>query len=112
MFFFCYNQKMANLNKLRKNGFEFICGVDEAGRGPLAGPMSLGFFCVSIDKYKDVIEQLLKLGLNDSKKLKENKREEIFSKLQSKNFFNAMISAKEIDKKGISKCMQIMIKNF
>jgi ribonuclease HII len=110
--FLCYNQKVVNLNKLREKGFEYICGVDEAGRGPLAGPMSLGFFCVSIGEYKNVIKPLLKLGLNDSKKIKENKREEIFKLLSKTHYSNAMLSAKEIDKKGISKCMQILIKKL
>jgi ribonuclease HII len=69
---------VANLNKLKKQGFKYICGVDEAGRGPLAGPLSLGFFVVEISKYNEVFKPLLKAGLNDSKKIKEEKREKIF----------------------------------
>lgn len=48
-----------------------VCGVDEAGRGPLAGPVVAAAAFLSID---DVPESL-RLGLNDSKKLSEKKRE-------------------------------------
>ena len=47
-----------------------ICGVDEAGRGPFAGPV-VAAACILPDGF--VIE-----GLNDSKKLSEKKREELF----------------------------------
>jgi ribonuclease HII len=54
------------------------------------------------------------MGLNDSKKIKEEKREKLFELIKHSEgkFFNAMISAKEIDKKGIAKCMQILIKKL
>ena len=53
-----------------KSGFEFICGVDEAGRGPLAGPV-----CAAAV----ILPQGLEIeGLNDSKKLSEKKREALF----------------------------------
>lgn len=105
---------MTNLKRLKRLGFEYVCGVDEAGRGPLAGPMSLGFFVVSIEKYNEVFKLLLKAGLNDSKKIKEENREKLFEMIKKTKgkYFNAMISAKEIDKKGISKCMQILIKKL
>lgn len=109
-----------NLKILEKQGFKYVCGVDEAGRGPLAGPLSLSFFIVSIKDYKKVLNPLLKLGLNDSKKLNEEKREEIFKLLGSNPrnsrvgpwFFNSMISSAQIDKNGISKCYQILIKRL
>ena len=50
-----------------KNGFEAVCGVDEAGRGPVAGPVCAA---AVILPGGIVIE-----GLNDSKKLSEKKRE-------------------------------------
>lgn len=122
-----------NLKTLQKQGFKYVCGVDEAGRGPLAGPLSLSFFVVSIKDYKKVLNPLLKLGLNDSKKLKEEKREELLNILQRSDlckpknkaennkktktkvgplFFNAMVSAEQIDKNGIAKCYQILIKRL
>ena len=54
----------------KENGYKFICGVDEAGRGPLAGPVCAA---AVILPQGAVIE-----GLNDSKKLSEKKREALF----------------------------------
>ncbi len=50
--------------------YEFICGLDEVGRGPLAGPVIVG--AVILPKDKEI------LYLNDSKKLSEKKREELY----------------------------------
>ena len=55
---------------------EFICGIDEAGRGPLAGPVVAG--AVVLDKTKEI------LYLNDSKKLSEKKREALFDEIMEK----------------------------
>jgi ribonuclease HII len=101
-----------NLKSLEKKGFKYVCGVDETGRGPLAGPLSLSFFFVSIKDYKKVLNPLLKLGLDDSKKLKEEKREELIFLLKSKNYTNSMISAAQIDKHKIAKSYQILIKRM
>ena len=49
-----------------KGQYELICGIDEAGRGPLAGPVVAG--AVILPKDCEI------LGLNDSKKLSEKKR--------------------------------------
>lgn len=60
----------------RKGGFNLICGVDEAGRGPLAGPV-----CAAAVILPDDVEIE---GLNDSKKLSEKKREELFPIIKEK----------------------------
>lgn len=60
----------------RKGGFNLICGVDEAGRGPLAGPV-----CAAAVILPDECEIE---GLNDSKKLSEKKREELFPIIKEK----------------------------
>lgn len=57
-------------------GYSRICGVDEAGRGPLAGPV---FAAAVILPFGEVIE-----GLDDSKKLTEKKREKIFDVIVEK----------------------------
>lgn len=62
-------------NSLYAQGFSAICGVDEAGRGPLAGPVCAG---AVILKKGQIIE-----GVNDSKKLSEKKREELFDVIKS-----------------------------
>lgn len=53
-----------------QEGYKFICGVDEAGRGPLAGPVCAA--AVILDKSKPID------GINDSKKLSEKKREALY----------------------------------
>ena len=53
-------------NEARNNGYHVVCGVDEAGRGPLAGPV----FAAAV-----ILPQNLMIdGLNDSKKLSEKKK--------------------------------------
>ena len=53
-----------------KSGYSFVCGVDEAGRGPLAGPVCAA--AVILDPGVELE------GVNDSKKLSEKKREALF----------------------------------
>lgn len=57
-------------NKLYNEGIQYIAGIDEAGRGPLAGPVVVG--CVILPK-DSFIE-----GVNDSKKVSEKKREKLY----------------------------------
>lgn len=61
--------------QLRASGIQYIAGVDEVGRGPLAGPVVSA--CVLLPENFDV------LGVDDSKKLSEKKREELFDKILS-----------------------------
>ena len=58
------------------SGFNIICGVDEAGRGPLAGPVCAAAVILPEDT---VIE-----GLDDSKKLSEKKRERLYDEITKK----------------------------
>ena len=76
-------------------GWRHICGVDEAGRGPLAGPV---YAAAVILPDGLVIE-----GLNDSKKLTEKKREALFDVIceQAVAYSIASASAKEIDEINI-----------
>ena len=57
-------------NEAAKNGYKYICGVDEAGRGPLAGPVCAA--AVILPKNCEIE------GLNDSKKISEKKREQLY----------------------------------
>ena len=57
-------------NQFRINGLKYLCGVDEAGRGPFAGPVCAAAVILP--------EGLEIEGLNDSKKLTEKKREALF----------------------------------
>ncbi|MEF2920745.1 MAG: ribonuclease HII [Acutalibacteraceae bacterium] len=63
-------------NQLTEKGFNHICGVDEAGRGPLAGPVCAA---AVILQPNDIIE-----GVNDSKKLTEKKRELLFEVIKER----------------------------
>jgi len=72
--------------KLRKKGLKFIAGIDEAGRGPLAGPVIAAATIVATAKTRNPKPETRKLlkEINDSKKLSPKKREEIF-KIIEKN---------------------------
>ena len=56
--------------KLQDEGFKYVCGVDEAGRGPLCGPVVTAAVILPIGCEIP--------GLNDSKKLTEKRREKLF----------------------------------
>lgn len=76
-------------------GFKMICGVDEAGRGPLAGPV-----CAAAVILPDGVELE---GVNDSKKLSEKKREALFDVITSKAtaYSIAFASVEEIEEHNI-----------
>lgn len=75
--------------------YEYICGIDEVGRGPVAGPVVAG--AVILPKDCDI------LYINDSKKLSEKKREELYEEITSKAIAwgIGMISPERIDEINI-----------
>ncbi|MGB4076701.1 MAG: ribonuclease HII [Minisyncoccia bacterium] len=82
----------------------FVLGVDEAGRGPLAGPVAVGV--IAVDSTFDILAAFP--GLNDSKKLSEKKREALHALLieeGKKGNVRAKVcfsSEKSIDRRGIA----------
>lgn len=81
--------------KLNKEGYNFIGGCDEAGRGPLVGPVVAA--CVVLPKnYHNEL-------INDSKKLTEKKREQLYDIIvkDALTFGIGVVSAKEIDEINI-----------
>ena len=62
----------------RENGYVSVCGIDEAGRGPLAGPVYAAAVILP--------EGLVIDGLDDSKKLSEKKREILFDIISARFF--------------------------
>lgn len=68
-------------------GYNCVCGVDEAGRGPLAGPV----FAAAVILPKGYVIE----GVNDSKKLSEKKREELFEKIKSEALCYSVASVDE-----------------
>lgn len=97
--FFCYNQTM-----------QTIVGIDEAGRGPIAGPVAVGVFEFKISNYRSLIRKIA-LPLRDSKKLTALQREKwfarfkIWQKEKHCDFAVVLISAKEIDRIGINQAI-------
>lgn len=81
--------------ELHEKGFTFVCGVDEAGRGPLCGPV-VAAACILPDGY-------VPEGLNDSKKLTEKKREKLFDIIRENAvaYCIAEASVEEIDRMNI-----------
>lgn len=74
-----------------------LCGIDEAGRGPLAGPMVMA----GVILHKPI------LGLNDSKKLSEKKRESLYALIIENSTHKIVrFSAEEIDIHGLSACLK------
>lgn len=82
-------------NLLKEQGFGVVCGVDEAGRGPLAGPV----FAAAVI----LPEGMEDIGINDSKKLSEKKRDALFDIIKEKAIAWSVASAdeKEIDEINI-----------
>ena len=82
-------------NSFYENGFEVICGVDEAGRGPLAGPVCAA--AVILPRGLEIP------GLNDSKKLTDKKRRELMPIIKEKAlaYGIAFASHEEIDQINI-----------
>lgn len=87
---------------------QYVVGVDEAGRGPLAGPVAVGV--VMVPQNLNIKE--LFPGVADSKKLTEKKREEIYKLLKQLayarkiHFCVVFASAKVIDRDGITKAVR------
>lgn len=61
-------------DSLYSEGYEYICGIDEAGRGPLCGPVVAAAVILPKDKYIE--------GVNDSKKLSPKKREKLYDDIK------------------------------
>lgn len=89
-------------------GENLLGGIDEAGRGPLCGPVVCACCVMSYDEMID--------GINDSKKVSEKKREELFEAIKNKAiaYSVSIVSPEEIDrinilnatKKGMAECVE------
>ena len=80
--------------RARSNGALIVAGVDEAGRGPLAGPVVVAAVCFAGRRFPR--------GLNDSKKLSQAQREDLFEKILASGMVAvAVASARRIDEMNI-----------
>ena len=73
-----YHEMSEAENRLRGQGYTLICGVDEVGRGPLAGPVMAGAVILPPDT------ELVIPGVDDSKKVSPKKRAELYGIIQEK----------------------------
>lgn len=91
-------------NKAKAKGYTAICGVDEAGRGPLAGPVCAAAVILPDDT---IIE-----GVNDSKKLSEKKREALFDVIISsvRSYSIAYATVDEIENMNILNATMLAMK--
>lgn len=102
--------KLIYERELIGRGYKLIAGVDEVGRGPLAGPVVTAAVIMPTD---DIIE-----GVDDSKKLSEKKREKLAELIKSKAiaYSVARIESEEIDETNIlnavRKCMYNAVKSL
>lgn len=101
----------------RKNekNIDLIVGVDEVGRGPIAGPVCVCAFSLKEDEYESFVKEakeFLGLPLRDSKKLTKKYREKWFLYLKKQkekgicDYQMTFVSNEMIDKFGIAKCIQ------
>ncbi|MBE5957849.1 MAG: ribonuclease HII [Lachnospiraceae bacterium] len=95
-----YNLELQRIELMKQfekkySDYNFICGIDEVGRGPLAGPVMAG--AVILPKDCDI------LYLNDSKQLSAKKREELYAEIMEKavSAKTAIVSPAEIDELNI-----------
>lgn len=94
--------------EIHNNGIKYICGIDEAGRGPLAGPVVVASAIMPEDS---MIE-----GVNDSKKVSEKRREKLYDQIieNAISWSVSIVDHIEIDKvnilnatkEGLTDCIQ------
>ena len=97
------DKEIERLNELKKieneiyekEHVEYICGIDEAGRGPLAGPVVVASVIMNPDSFIE--------GVNDSKKVTEKKREKLYEQIieEAVSYSVGIIDQNEIDEINI-----------
>ena len=80
--------------RLQRDGFHLVCGIDEVGRGPLAGPVTAAAVILNPTQIPE--------GLNDSKLLLEKKRERLYSLIINSSLVSVVhVSVEDIDRLNI-----------
>lgn len=98
------------------HSFNYVIGVDEAGRGPLAGPLYVGAVGVRDDFYNSPDFKKFTNQVRDSKSLSSVGREEWFGKIKKLHdrdiliYSYSRITSSSIDKKGITKSTKLGVK--
>lgn len=98
------NNLKAEELKLYERNIEYICGIDEAGRGPLAGPVVVGAVILPQDSFIE--------GVNDSKKISEKKRERIYDQIieEAVAWSVGIVDEKTIDEINILNATKLGVK--
>lgn len=91
-------------NKLYDKNIQYICGIDEAGRGPLAGPVVVGAVILPENSFIE--------GVNDSKKISEKKREKIYEQIieEAIAYSVGIVDQKTIDEINILNATKLGLK--
>ena len=99
-------EKLRYERALEAEGYRYIVGVDEVGRGPLAGPVVCAAVVMPLE------EAALVIGVDDSKKLSEKKREELAEEIKKKAIAYTMVevSEKTIDEINILEATRLGMK--
>ncbi len=99
-------EKLAKERALQSKGYTFIAGVDEVGRGPLAGPVVCAAVIMPLGE-NELIE-----GVDDSKKLSEKKREQLAEEIKKRALYYKIVevSESEIDRINILEATKIGMK--
>lgn len=90
--------------KLYSDKIQYICGIDEAGRGPLAGPVVVGAVILPEDSFIE--------GVNDSKKVSEKKRERVYEQIiaEAISYGVGIVDQKTIDEINILNATKLGVK--
>lgn len=90
--------------KIFESGIQYICGIDEAGRGPLAGPVVVGAVIMPEDSFIE--------GVNDSKKVSEKKREKLYEQITNEAiaYSVGIVDQKTIDEINILNATKLALK--
>lgn len=106
------HEKLLYENELKEQGYKLIAGVDEVGRGPLAGPVVCAAVVMPLD------ENFLIDGIDDSKKVSEKKRKILAEEIKKRavSYKICQVEADVIDELNILnatiKCMQDAVKGL
>ncbi|NCS98573.1 ribonuclease HII [Candidatus Parcubacteria bacterium] len=106
------NPHKNEFKNINNKALKFVVGIDEVGRGPVAGPVTVCAVLMTEDAYKDFKENEICQKLRDSKKLSEKRREEwldrivLWQKDGMLDYAVFNLSAEAIDKFGITSAIQ------
>ncbi len=90
-----------------------ICGIDEAGRGPIAGPLVMAGVMFLMENGQCKMDNEYYKKLTDSKKLTPKKREELFEIIKKNSIYHIVfIDNETIDKKGLSFAIKFGLKEI